>query len=100
MTIVAIWSGPAAGAAFEVKMDNHMIDLGSVDLSAATLTNDRGERLSAPTSNGGSSGHHRDDKLTFATSTAAYFTGAVWIQLELPAVGDNAPRDFKWNLAK
>jgi hypothetical protein len=100
VTVVATWTGPAAGAAFDVKMDNHMIDLASVDLSAATLTNDRGERLSAPTWDGGASGHHREDKLTFATSTAAFFSGAAWIQLELPAAGDTAPRDFKWNLAK
>jgi hypothetical protein len=103
VTVVVTWTGPAAGAVFEVKMDNHMIDLGSVDLTTATLTNNRGERLSRPTSEGGSAGHHRDDKVSFGTSpagasSAAFFADASWIQLELPAVGDSSPRDFKWNL--
>jgi len=100
VTIVVTWTGPAAGAVFEVKMDNHMIDLGSVDLSTATLTNDRAERLSGPTVEGGSSGHHRDDKLAFGTATTAFFADTSWIQLELPAVGDTSPRDLKWNLPK
>jgi hypothetical protein len=108
VTIEVTWTGPAAGAGFEVKMDNHMIDLGSVDLTAATLTNDRGERLSRPTWTGGASGHHRDDKLSYGASSAgtspagteaaAFFAGSNWIQLELPAVGDSSPRDFRWNL--
>jgi hypothetical protein len=100
VTIVVTWTDPAAGAVFEVKMDNHMIDLGSVDLSTATLTNDRAERLSGPTVEGGSSGHHRDDKLAFGTATTAFFADTSWIQLELPAVGDTSPRDLKWNLPK
>src|ERR1035437_1231743 len=50
VTIAVTWAGPSAGAVFEVQMDNHMIDLGSVDLTKATLTNDRGERLSSPAS--------------------------------------------------
>jgi hypothetical protein len=104
VTIVVTWTGPTAGAVFEVKMDNHVIDLGSVDLSKAVLTNDRAEQLSGPTVEGGSSGHHRDVKLTFANapagvSTAAFFFGAAWVQLELPAVADSAPRDFKWQLS-
>jgi hypothetical protein len=98
VTVAVTWTGPAAGAVFEVKMDNHMIDLASVDTSRATLANDRGERLSRPTWDGGSSGHHREGKLTFGTSAAALFAGAKWIQLELPAVGDSSPRDFKWEL--
>ncbi len=99
VTIAVTWAGPSAGAVFEVQMDNHMIDLGSVDLTKATLTNDRGERLSSPASQGGSSGHHRDDKLTFGPSSTAFLESASWVQLELPAVGDNSPRDFKWNLS-
>ncbi len=99
VTIAVTWAGPSAGAVFEVQMDNHMIDLGSVDLTKATLTNDRGERLSGPVSQGGSSGHHRDDKLLFGASSAAFFASANWVQLELPAVGDGSPRDFKWNLS-
>ncbi len=100
VTIDATWAGPAAGAVFEVKMDNHMIDLASIDLTAATLTNDRGARLSRPTWEGGSSGHHREGKLSFGGSSAALFADASWVQLELPAVGDAAPRDFKWQLSK
>jgi hypothetical protein len=100
VTIEVTWSGPSAGAVFAVQMDNHMIDLASVDLSKAVLSNDRGERLSGPTVEGGSSGHHRADTLTFATSTSGFFAGAAWIQLELPPVGDNSIRDFKWNLTR
>jgi hypothetical protein len=47
-----------------------MLDLSSVDLTAATLTNDRGEKLSRPTWEGGASGHHREGKLTFGASPA------------------------------
>jgi hypothetical protein len=100
VTIAVMWTGPAAGAVFEVKMENHMIDLGSVDLSAATVTDDRGGRLSQPTWEGGSSGHHREGKLAFGTSSATFFAGVSWVQLELPAVGDTSPRDFKWSLSK
>jgi hypothetical protein len=108
VTIAVTWTGPATGAVFEVKMDNHMIDLGSVDLTAATLTNDRGERLARPTWTGGASGHHRDDKLSYGATTegtspevtepGAFLAGSKWIQLELPAVGDSSPRDFRWDL--
>lgn len=100
VTIDVTWAGPATGPVFEVKMDNHMIDLLSVDLTAATLTNDRGEKLSRPTWEGGASGHHREGKLTFGASSAALFTDASWVELELPAVGDSSPRDFKWALSK
>jgi hypothetical protein len=100
VTIAVTWAGPSAGAVFAVQMDNHMIDLASVDLSKAILSNDRSERLSEPTVQGGSSGHHRTDTLTFATATPGFFAGASWIQLELPAVGDTTLRDFKWNLTK
>jgi hypothetical protein len=75
-------------------------DVASVDLSKAILPNDRGERLSGPTVQGGSSGHHRTDTLTFASATPGFFAGAAWIQLELPPVGDNSIRDFKWNLTR
>ena len=110
VTIDVTWAGPATGAVFEVKMDNHMIDLSSVDLTAATLTNDRGERLSRPTWEGGASGHHREGQLSFGASPAgaspagaspsALFADASWVELELPAVGDSSPRDFKWTLSK
>ena len=105
ITIDVTWAGPAAGAVFEVKMDNHMIDLAAVDLTAATLTNDRGEKLLRPTWEGGASGHHREGKLTFGgspagASSAALFAGASWVELELPAVGDSSLRDFKWALSK
>ncbi len=100
VTIEVTWAGPSAGAVFAIQMDNHMIDLGSVDLSKAVVTNDRGERLAGPSAQGGGDGHHRADTLTFATATAGFFAGAAWIQLELPAVGDTTPRDFKWNLAQ
>lgn len=100
VTIDVTWAGPTAGAVFEVKMDNHMIDLSSVDLTAATLTNDRGEKLSRPTWEGGASGHHREGKLTFGGSSAALFADASWVELELPAVGDSSLRDFKWALSK
>ena len=100
VTIDVTWAGPTAGAVFEVKMDNHMIDLSSVDLTVATLTNDRGEKLSRPTWEGGASGHHREGKLTFGGSSAAMFADASWVELELPAVGDSSLRDFKWALSK
>jgi hypothetical protein len=110
VTIDVTWAGPATGAVFEVKMDNHMIDLSSVDLTAAMLTNDHGEKLSKPTWEGGASGHHREGKLSFGASpvgaspagasSAALFADASWVQLELPAAGDSSPRDFKWALSK
>lgn len=99
VTMSVTWNGPDAGAVFAVEMDNHMLDLGSVDLSKATLTNDRGERMSGPTWAGGASGHHRSGALTFGAFSSTFFTTGGWIKLALPAVGDDSPRAFQWNLS-
>ena len=45
VTVVVDWAGPASGAAFEVTLDTHSVDLDALDLTDATLQNDRGEML-------------------------------------------------------
>ncbi len=99
VTVAVTWGGASAGGTFDVKLDNHMMDLASVKLESSTLTNDRGERLSAPRWDGGAAGHHRDGSLSFGDASPAFFAGAHWVELELPAVGDAAPRDFRWALS-
>jgi hypothetical protein len=100
VVVAVTWTGPSAGAVFDVKMDNHMMDLASVDMSAAILTNSRGERSSDPTWGGGASGHHREGSLSFAGLPADFLSSGGWIQVELPAVGDGTPRDYRWDVPK
>ena len=98
MTAVVDWVGPVVGAVFEVELDTHSVDLDSLDLSDAILRNDRGETLSAQPWAAPKGGHHREGALTFEGDTASFLTGANWIELVLPGVGDLAERTLRWEV--
>ena len=98
VTVVVDWAGPAAGAVFDVKLDTHSVDLDALDLADAILRNDRGDTLSARPWAARKGGHHREGALTFAGDTAAFFTGASWVELVLSGVGDLPERTLRWEV--
>lgn len=98
VTVVASWSGPAAGAAFDVKLDTHSVDLDALDLSNAVLRNDRGETLAARQWAAAKGGHHREGTLTFDGDASSFLAGAKWIDLTLAGVGDIPERTLRWAL--
>lgn len=96
VTVVASWSGPAAGATFDVKLDTHSGDLDALDLSNAVLRNDRGETLAARPWAAPKGGHHREGALTFGGDASTFLGGAKWIELTLAGVGDIPERTLRW----
>ncbi len=96
VTVVATWTGPAAGAAFDIQLDTHSVDLDPLDLADATLRNDRGDTLAAIPWTAPAGGHHREGTLTFNGDAAAFLTGATWFELVLPDVGDPPERVLRW----
>lgn len=98
VTAVATWTGPAAGAAFDLKLDTHSVDLDALDLSNAVLRNDRGDTLAARPWAAPKGGHHREGTLTFSGDVSRFFTGAKWIELVLTGVGDVPERTLRWEI--
>ncbi|NJD29526.1 MAG: hypothetical protein FIA92_14695 [Chloroflexi bacterium] len=98
VTVVVDWAGPAAGAAFDVKLDTHSVDLDALDLAGATLRNDRGETLTASAWVAPKGGHHREGALTFDGNATAFFAGAKWIELVITGVGDLPERTLRWDV--
>lgn len=98
VTAVVDWTGPDAGAVFEVTLDTHSVDLDALDLSDAVLRNDRGETLSAQPWAAPKGGHHREGALTFDGDAAPFFDGAKWIELVLTGVGDIPERTLRWEI--
>ncbi len=98
VTVEATWAGPAAGAAFDVKLDTHSVGLDSLDLSNAVLRNDRGETLSAQPWTAPKGGHHRQGTLSFGGNVAGFFAGVKWIELILTGVGDVPERTLRWEI--
>jgi hypothetical protein len=98
VTVVATWSGPAAGASFDVALDTHSVDLDALDFADATLRNDRGETLTARPWAAPKGGHHREGALTFDGSAAEFFAGAKWVELALTGVGDLPQRTLRWEV--
>jgi hypothetical protein len=96
VTVVASWSGPAAGATFDVKLDTHSVDLDALDLSSAVLRNDRGETLGARPWAAPKGGHHREGALTFDGDASSFIAGAKWIELALAGIGDTPERTLRW----
>jgi hypothetical protein len=96
VTAVATWTGPAAGATFDLKLDTHSVDLDVLDLSNAVLRNDRGDSLAARPWAAAKGGHHREGTLTFLGDTSGFFAGAKWIELVLTGVGDVPERRLRW----
>lgn len=98
VTVVASWGGPSAGAAFDVTLDTHSVDLDALDLADATLRNDRGETMTARPWAAPKGGHHREGSLTFDGDGSAFFAGASWIELVITGVGDLPERTLRWEV--
>ena len=98
VTVVATWTGPAAGAAIDVALDTHSVDLDALDLTNASLRNDRGETLTARAWAAPKGGHHRAGALSFDGNAAEFFAGAKWIELVLVGVGDLPERTLHWEI--
>lgn len=98
VTVVVEWAGPSAGAAFDVKLDTHSVDLDGLDLANATLRNDRGETLAARPWAAAKGGHHREGSLTFDGDSTAFFAGSKWIELVITGVGDLPERTLRWEI--
>lgn len=99
ITVEAAWGGPAAGATFDLTLDTHSVDLDPLDLSDATLRNDRGDTLVAAPWAAPKGGHHRQGTLTFQGDDAAFFAEARWVELVLVGVGDVPERTLRWELS-
>jgi hypothetical protein len=98
VTIEVAWAGPAAGPAFDVKLDTHSVDLDGLDLADAVLSNDRGESLSATPWEAPAGGHHRAGRLVFEGDVDAFLRGARWIELKVAGVGAIAERVLRWEI--
>lgn len=96
--VVAIWPGPDAGAAFDITLDTHSVDLDTLDLTDAILRNDRGDTLTATPWDAPKGGHHREGALTFNGDAAAFLDGANWIELVFTGIGDLPERTLRWEV--
>lgn len=98
VTVLATWKGPATGAAIDVALDTHSVDLDALDLADATLRNDRGETLTARPWGAPKGGHHREGALAFDGDGPGFLAGARWLELVLVGVGDLPVRTLRWEL--
>lgn len=98
VTVDVTWSGPAAGAVFDVTLDTHSVDLDALDLSDAVLTNDRGETLVAVPWDAPPGGHHRAGRLAFDGDALAFLADTTWIELTINAVGGVPERVLRWEV--
>lgn len=79
-------------------MDTHSGSLDGLDLSAATLRNDRGQQLVGASWSAPAGGHHRSGALTFTGDAAPIAKGAQWVELVLPDVGGVPERVLRWTV--
>jgi hypothetical protein len=98
VTVEVTWDGPAAGAVFKVQLDTHSIDLDGIDLSAARLMNDRGERLVPAPWEAPKGGHHREGRLAFVGNAQAFLADARWVELTIVDVGAVPARVLRWEV--
>ncbi len=98
VTVEATWTGPKAGATFDVRLDTHSVDLDAVDLANTVLRNDRGETLAAEPWTAPKAGHHREGTLAFAGDTTSFFAGATSIELVFNGIGDVPERMLRWEI--
>ncbi len=98
VTVEATWSGPAAGAVFEVKLDTHAVELDAIDFANAVVRNDRGEMLAAIPWAAPKGGHHREGPLTFGGNVSPFLAGAKSIELVLMGIGDIPERTLRWKI--
>jgi hypothetical protein len=99
VTVDATWTGPAAGATFDIKLDTHSVDLDALDLADAVLRNDSGETLTARPWDAPKGGHHREGVLEFEGDAAGFLGGARWIELIISDVGELPERVLRWDVA-
>ena len=99
VTVVAVWPGPDAGAAFDITLDTHSVDLDALDLADAILRNDRGETLTATPWDAPKGGHHREGSLAFQGDAASFLGGAEWIELVFTGIGDLPERTLRWEVS-
>jgi hypothetical protein len=99
VTVDATWTGPAAGAAFAIKLDTHSVDLDALDLADAVLRNDLGATLAARPWDAPKGGHHREGVLDFDGDAAGFFRNARWIELVISGVGGVPERVLRWDVA-
>jgi hypothetical protein len=95
--VTAHWAGPQAGPVFALAMDTHTVDLDQMTLVEAVLRNDRAQQLTAAVWTAPAGGHHRSGELTFAADEA-FFEGARWIELVLPALDANQDATLRWEI--
>lgn len=98
VTVVVDWAGPSAGAAFDVTLDTHSVDLDPLDLGDAILRNDRGETLKPRPWAAPKGGHHRQGTLSFEGDAARFLADARWIELVVKGVGELPERSLLWEL--
>lgn len=98
VTAAVRWSGPSAGAVFDVKLDTHSVDLDGLDLANAVLRNDRGDTMTARLWAAAVGGHHREGTLAFDGNASAFFAGAKWIELVLIGIGGVPERTLRWEM--
>ena len=98
VTVEATWEDVGSGLSFHVKLDNHEIDLDSVTLAGASLTNSRGDRLAAKAWAAPAGGHHREGSLLFTGTAGPFLSGARWVELTLPPIGSSAVPPLRWSL--
>ena len=98
VTVEAAWAGPEAGATFDVTLDTHSVDLDDLDLSGATLRNNRGDTLAAEPWAAPKGGHHREGTLVFKGDASTFFAGARSIDLIILGVGEVPERTLRWEL--
>jgi hypothetical protein len=98
VTVIATWTGPTVGAAIDVALDTHSVDLDELDLADATLRNDRSETLTARPWAAPKGGHHREGALTFDGNAPEFFAGARWMELVIVGVGDLPERTLRWEV--
>lgn len=98
VTVIATWSGPAAGAAIDVTLDTHSVDLDGLDLADAIMRNDRGDSLAARSWSAPKGGHHREGALMFDGDAPSFFAGATWVELVLIGIGDVPQRTLRWDV--
>lgn len=98
VTVEAAWAGPEAGAMFDVTLETHSVDLDALDLSDATLRNDRGDTLAAEPWAAAKGGHHREGTLVFKGDATTFFAGARSVDLIILGVGGVPERILRWEL--
>ncbi len=98
VTVIATWSGPAAGAEINVTLDTHSVDLDGLDLANAIMRNDRGDSLAAGSWTAPKGGHHREGALTFDGDASSFLAGTAWVELVLIGIGDVPERTLRWDV--